>query len=217
VSVTCYGHWSCPYATRVQWALAQRGIEHEVFDVPPSAVRPKDFVLPALFVQHSPRLEVPLLRIGDAFLADSIPVLRWLDEAFPHSALGGSGERVAWLDAHLFPAMLGVSYGVRPEDVRRASDALAASLDVVARWLAADGPWLGGAHPSIADAIVVPLHVRLEALRRLGFDGEVPALFERHGAHVRAERGWSAVAWTDAQVDEHVGRFAAYRRRRAAV
>lgn len=44
--VALYGHWICPFATRVEFALHQRGIAHELIDLPPSAVRGPDFVLP---------------------------------------------------------------------------------------------------------------------------------------------------------------------------
>jgi glutathione S-transferase len=78
-SVSLYGHWICPFATRVAFALAERRIEHDLVDVPPSAVRPKGFVLPPEFVEHTPRLEIPMVRVDDEFLADSIPILGWLD------------------------------------------------------------------------------------------------------------------------------------------
>ncbi|HAS11498.1 MAG TPA: hypothetical protein DCS55_13445, partial [Acidimicrobiaceae bacterium] len=81
--VTLYGHWTCPFVHRVAWALAERGIEHGHVDVPPSAVRPKDFVLPEEFVAHSPRLEIPMVRVGEEYLADSIPVLEWLEVVVP--------------------------------------------------------------------------------------------------------------------------------------
>ena len=48
--VTLYGHWTCPFVHRVAWALAERGIDHDHVDVPPSAVRPRGFVLPEEFV-----------------------------------------------------------------------------------------------------------------------------------------------------------------------
>ena len=56
--VALYGHWICPFATRVQFALHQRGITHELIDLPPSAVRGRDFDLPPEFIEHSPRLEI---------------------------------------------------------------------------------------------------------------------------------------------------------------
>ena len=45
-TVTLFGHWICPFSVRVEFALAQRGIEYTVVDVPPRAVRPKGFVVP---------------------------------------------------------------------------------------------------------------------------------------------------------------------------
>ena len=52
--VALYGHWICPFATRVQFALHQRAIPHELVDVPPSGVRGPDFELPPeSFVEHS--------------------------------------------------------------------------------------------------------------------------------------------------------------------
>ena len=85
--VALYGHWICPFATRVEFALHQRGIAHELIDLPPSAVRGPDFVLPNEFVKHSPRLEIPLVRVGSDYLADSIPVLEWLEERVVAPAL----------------------------------------------------------------------------------------------------------------------------------
>ena len=49
--VVLYGHWICPFATRVQFALHQRGIDDELIDLPPSAVRGPDFELPPEFVE----------------------------------------------------------------------------------------------------------------------------------------------------------------------
>ena len=77
--VALYGHWICPFVTRVPFALAQRGVAHDLVDLPPSAVRGPDFVLSPEFVEHSPQLEIPMvaLRAGADvdYLADSIPVL----------------------------------------------------------------------------------------------------------------------------------------------
>ncbi|MEN9593831.1 MAG: hypothetical protein RLY23_314, partial [Actinomycetota bacterium] len=56
---------------RVEFALVQLGIKYEVVDVPPTAVRPKDFVIPAEFAANSPRAEIPMIREGGRYLADS--------------------------------------------------------------------------------------------------------------------------------------------------
>ncbi len=61
--VTLYGHWICPYSTRIEFALHQRRIVHDVVDVPPTAVREPGYVVPREFTEHSPRLEIPMVRV----------------------------------------------------------------------------------------------------------------------------------------------------------
>lgn len=219
--VTLYGHWTCPFVHRVAWALAERGIDHDHVDVPPSAVRPADFVLPEQFVAHSPRLEIPLVRVGHRYLADSIPVLEWLETAVPAAppllptdAAGAARvrERMAWIDAEVFRPMIGVYYGVEDDRIARASSALSAALGELAAWFV-DDPWLAGSGPTLADAVFVPLLVREDALRSLGFEHAVPTAVAAYAERVRAGRGWPSVSWTEAQTAELVGRFRARRRK----
>jgi hypothetical protein len=77
---------------------------------------------------------------------------------------------------------------------------------------------LAGDGPSLAEAVLVPLYVRLDGLHRLGFDHTLPPAVANHRRRCAELDGWPAVAWTTAQTDEFVGRFEAHRRRaRAAV
>lgn len=223
-SVSLYGHWICPYATRVQFALAQRGIEHDVVDLPPSAVRPAGFVLPREFVEHSPRLEIPMVRIGDEYLADSILILEWLEAEIPTEPLLPTDdeqrafvrERMVWIDRHVFRPMIGVYYGTDPVRIEAASDALSTALDELAA-ASGDCDWVsGGAGPSLAEAVLVPVYVRLDGLRALGFTHPLPDPVEAHRRRCAQLTGWSTVAWTTAQTEECVGRFLAHRRKRAA-
>lgn len=219
--VVLYGHWTCPFVHRVAWALAERGIEHGHVDVPPSAVRPKAFVLPEEFVAHSPRLEIPMVRVGEEHLADSIPVLEWLEVVVPDAppllprddrGAADVRDRMRWIDAEVFRPMIGVYYGVDDDRIAVASAALSAALDGLSAWLD-DGPWLAGAVPTLADAVFIPFLVREEALRALGFGDPVPGPIVEYRDRVRAGRGWTAVEWTPEQTDELVGRFRARRRK----
>ena len=174
--VALYGHWICPFATRVEFALHQRGIDHELIDLPPSAVRGPDFVLPDEFVEHSPKLEIPLVRVGGDYLADSIPVLEWLENRVVAPALLPSDDadrrlvrdRMAWINRHAFRPMIGVYYGTDPDVISQASEALADALAEMGRWTTETG-WLAGAEPSLAEAVAMPIHVRMAGLQRLGF------------------------------------------------
>lgn len=219
--VTLYGHWICPYSVRVSFALAERRIAHDVVDVPPSAVRPAGFVVPPEFVDHSPRGEIPMVRVGGAYRADSLPILEWLEACVPGRPLLPDDEAdraavratMAWVDGVVFPPMIGVYYGIRPDRIARASDALAAALVELGTRLSGDG-WLAGGAPSLAEAALIPLYVRLDALRLLGYAGPVDPTVARHLDRCTALEGWAHVAWSEAQSDELVGRF---QRHRAAV
>lgn len=219
-SVALYGHWICPFATRVQFALHQRGIAHELIDLPPSAVRGPDFELPPEFIEHSPQLEIPMLRLGHNYLADSIPILEWMESEIPdHPLLPPDQaartlvrERMAWIDHNAFRPMVGVYYGTKHDRIARASALLVASLAQMGQWAEETG-WLAGPDVSLAEAVAIPIHVRLAGLQQLGFTAEVPSSFAAHGQRCRSLEGWPGVEWSVEQHDQFVGRFSAYRRK----
>lgn len=221
MNVALYGHWICPYATRVRFALEQRRISYELVDLPPTGVRPPDFELPPEFLEHSPRREIPMVRVGDRYLADSIPILEWLETEITTAPLLPADpaaqhlmrERIAWIDEHAFRPMIGVYYGTDADRIGRASDALGAALAEIGRWTEKTG-WIAGSTVSLAEAVVMPLHVRLDGLQRLGFTADVAPSFAAHGERCRSLAGWAGVAWSPEQRDEFVGRFTAFRRKR---
>jgi glutathione S-transferase len=219
-AVALYGHWICPFATRVEFALHQRGIDHELIDLPPSAVRGPEFVLPDEFVEHSPHLEIPMVRFGDDYRADSIPVLEWMEERvataplLPADESGRSlvRERMAWIDQHAFRAMIEVYYGTEVDRITRASETLADALAEMGRWTVETG-WLAGTEPTLAEAVAMPIHVRMAGLRRLGFKGELTDDWQAHAERCRQLPGWAGVAWSQDQTDEFVARFESFRRK----
>ena len=207
--VALFGHWICPFSVRVEFALVQLGIKYEVVDVPPTAVRPKDFVIPEEFVANSPRAEIPMIREGGRYLADSIPILERLYSAV--GALSGAAlEEARWVDQNIFPPMIAIYYGVNPESIRRASDRLVNALTELEAKLVSTG-WLVGDGASIAEAALIPFYVRLEGLRSLGFEGELPRLVQDHAARCLALPGGEAVRWSEEQQSEFSGRFHKYR------
>lgn len=218
--VTLFGHWICPYSVRVSFALAHMEIVHDVVDVPPTAARPPGYVVPAEFVEHSPKGEIPMVCIDGEYRADSIPLLVWLDERFPEVALskGGSSHQgaaeaqAAWIDSTLFPPMIGIYYGTDPQRIAESSQRLQRGLDELGEQLGLD-PWLSGSAPGRAEAVIIPLYVRLEGLSRLGCTAILPPRVAEHRDRCQGLTAWDAVAWSSAQTDEFVGRFEAYRRR----
>ena len=217
-SITLFGHWICPFSIRVEFALAQRGIDYTMIEVPPRAVRPKDFVVPEEFIAHSPKLEVPMVKHKDEYLADSIPILEQLEEWYTGNSLlpvDGSARslvhaRVQWLDKHLYRPMIGVYYGTDPDKIAEASDQFGRALATIAGWLR-ETTWLVGEEPTIVEAIMVGMYTRFDGLCRLGLTVEIPTEISRHREQCETLMGWSKVAWTTDQTDEFVGRFIKYR------
>jgi glutathione S-transferase len=216
--VVLFGHWICPFSVRVEFALAQKAITYSVVDVPPRAVRPKGFVVPEEFIAHSPKLEVPMVRVGETYLADSIPILQWLEELFPSHSLSPTAdaqhalmmERVDWLDKYVYRPMIGVYYGTDSVKIAEASAAFANALETVDSWLLTS-PWLAGDQPTLAEAIMAGVYTRWSGLQRLGMTAVLPQSVETHWEHMHSLAGWQVVAWSDEQTDEFVGRFLKYR------
>jgi glutathione S-transferase len=217
-AVTLFGHWICPFSVRVEFALAQRGIDYTVVDVPPRAVRPKGFVVPEEFIAHSPKLEVPMVKIDGEYLADSIPILEWLEEKFTDSSLlpadkAGQAvvrERVNWINKYVYRPMIGVYYGTDVALIQESSVVFMTAMETVGQWLR-DTPWLAGDSPTLAEAIMAGVYTRVDGLRQLGLTGELPVLVEQHLERCTQLVGWDAVRWTTEQTSDFVGRFLKYR------
>jgi glutathione S-transferase len=208
--VVFYGHWACPYANRVEFALAQRGVPYETVVVPPSSFRPQGFALPPEFIEHSPDLEIPMVRVADQYRSDSISVLQFL-EALPFPPLLPQAEArsimdlVGWLDGTLTRTAGGFLFGARADLREAAGRELSAALEEVGRRLS-DAGWLVGDGPSLAEAVVVPIYLRLGGLERLGFRAPIDLAVTAHRERIRSLPGWKAVAWTPEQTDEFVNR-----------
>jgi len=217
-TVTLFGHWICPFSVRVEFALAQRGIEYTIVDVPPRAVRPKGFVVPEEFIAHSPKLEVPMVKIDGEYLADSIPILEWLEQKFSDSSLlpaedAGQAivrERVEWMNKYIYRPMIGVYYGTDPALIQESSDAFFTAMATVDQWLQSS-QWLAGDTPTLAEAIMAGVYTRLDGLRQLGLIGDLPTSVQQHRERCSRLVGWAKVEWSAEQTNDFVGRFLKYR------
>ena len=189
-----------------------------VVDVPPRAVRPKGFVVPEEFIAHSPKLEVPMVKIDGEYLADSIPILEWLEEKFTDSSLlptddAGQAivrERVEWLNKHVYRPMIGVYYGTDAALIQESSVAFMKAMETVDQWLQAS-LWLAGKTPTLAEAIMAGVYTRLDGLRDLGLTGELSASVQQHLERCTQLAGWEKVQWSTEQTADFVGRFLKFR------
>ena len=217
--VELFGHWICPYSTRVEFTLHHRAINHQLTEVPPTAVRPTGFVVPDTFIKHSPRGEIPMIRVGDEHLADSLPILIWLEDKFTETAMLPVEDeqrahvlsRMSEVDALVFPPMIGVYYGIEEESIDASADLLSRGLNTISTWLG-DG-WLAGSGLTLVEAVLIPLYVRLEGLRRLGFSHPLPFALDEHRSACEALPAFDAVRWSAAQNEEFVRNFEHHRAR----
>ena len=200
--VVLYGHWICPYSVRIEFDLVRLGRPYRVIDVPPTGVRPPGFVLPEEFMTHSPRREIPMIRDAEGFLADSLPILDRLNP----DATDQARQMARLVDAVAFPPMIGVYYASSDAEAEAASGRLAGAMEQIAS-LIDEGGWLTPQGPSMAEAALVPLYIRLEGLRHLGFRATLPPAVRRHAEACLDLEAGRAVSWSPAQTSEFVDRL----------
>ncbi|EXJ79857.1 hypothetical protein A1O3_08142 [Capronia epimyces CBS 606.96] len=82
--IVLYHYSFSPYARRVLWYLALRGIDYAECKQPPTMPRPD---LKAIGVNYR---RIPILAIGRDIYSDSRIILRKLEELFPDEALGAT-------------------------------------------------------------------------------------------------------------------------------
>ena len=206
--VTLFGHWICPYSVRVEFMLAHLELRYETIEVPPTAARPKSFVVPEEFVANSPKGEIPMIRTDSRYLTDSLPILHFLNPEESPTAR----DAARWVDAAVFPPMIGVYYGTDDVQIQRSINGLDAALGELETRLASSD-WLAGTEASTAEAALVPFYVRLDGLRALGFASALPPLVEAHVDRVLGLPAGRRVQWSSEQTNEFVSRFSTYRDR----
>jgi hypothetical protein len=106
--------------------------------------------------------------------------------------------------------MIGVYYGTDARLIHESSVAFMTAMETFDQWLQG-APWLAGQFPTLAEAIVAGVYTRIDGLRQLGLDGELPASVQQHLERCTQLVGWDAVRWTTEQTSDFVGRFLKYR------
>jgi glutathione S-transferase len=159
-----------------------------------------------------------MVKIDGEYLADSIPILEWLEEKFTDSSLlpandAGKAvvrEGVEWMNKYVYGPMIGVYYGTDARLIQESSVAFMTALETVGQWLQV-APWLAGEVPTLAEAIMAGVYTRIDGLRQLGLTGELPASVQQHLERCTQLVGWDTVQWTTEQTNEFVSRFLKYR------
>jgi glutathione S-transferase len=177
----------CPFSRKVRFALAVKGITHELVQERPWEKR-------AAFTALNPAGQTPVLLQGNLILCDSVAILEHFEETLERTPLLGSTaeERaearrlVAWFDqkfyAEVNAPLLGermykraVVRGAPDGAVLRAAGRLAdMHLDYI-DFLLEQRAWLGGGQFGLAD-IAAAAHLSVaDYLGGLEWDGHEPA------------------------------------------
>ncbi|HUQ03783.1 MAG TPA: glutathione S-transferase family protein [Kofleriaceae bacterium] len=163
MSLELISHPVCPYAHRAAAMLTEKGVPFRTRHVDLTAK-------PDWFKAISPRGKVPVLRVDDVSLVESLVILEFIDERFPPRALPDEPlERARlrmWselsndLMAGLYTIMTAPTPLARQSAVARTRDVLVRFEQVVV------GPWFDGADLTLVDFAAGPALLRLQRLDR---------------------------------------------------
>ena len=168
--LTLYDADRCPYCARARIALAEKGVEYELFPIDLSD-------RPAWLYEKNPLGKVPVLEEDTFVLPESVVIMEYLEERYPEPSLlpADPGERaMVRLVVEQFDKRLGDDYYA----VRRGEDVARPRLDARLREL--DGrldvtPFVAGGEFTLADIAYVPWILRGREL--LGLDlADYPAI-----------------------------------------
>ena len=154
--LTLVSHDLCPYVQRAAIALAEKGAAFERATISLDAK-------PDWFSAISPLGKVPLLRVDDAVLFESTPIVEFIEETVPGPALHPAdplerAQHRAWME--FGSSMLGDIWRLETAQAepgfREAQAALRAKAQRLESSLGA-GPYFNGRRFSLVDAVFGPV------------------------------------------------------------
>lgn len=167
--IVVHGPAMSSYVWSARIALAEKGVEHELNDMPFGAHKQ-----PEHLARH-PFGKVPVFEHDDFRLYETQAIVRYIDEAFPGPALQPAEPKrrarmnqiIGILDAYgwpscaggiMFQRLIAPKMGV-PTDEAAVEAAIPMARIVFAEWerLLGDQPFLAGDAFSLADAMIAPM------------------------------------------------------------
>src|SRR5215217_6554690 len=164
-----YGPAGSNYVWSVRLALAEKGVAHDLVDVPPGAHREEPHL------SRHPFGKVPAFEHDGFMLYETQAILRYIDEGFPVAPLQPTdlhqfarmNQVMGIIDAYAYPAMIGVIVINRmraprlglPVDEAAVAAAVPRArlcLSEIAR-LMGEQPYLAGDAVSLADLMLIPI------------------------------------------------------------
>ncbi|CAG9460816.1 unnamed protein product [Pedinophyceae sp. YPF-701] len=178
---TLYTHVLCPYAHRAWLAMLEKGIDFNMRHVDLSNK-------PADLLRVNPRGLVPAVEHDGSVVVESADIVQWVDDTFagppltPEDAaaaaamrdlIDGPLGRVQSAGFSLMAGSTGRYWGIGSGQTSAHWESFVASLKPLADSLERHGgPFLVGAHPTVADILVYPFLERFDVAAQgmMGFD-----------------------------------------------
>ncbi|WP_218110247.1 maleylacetoacetate isomerase [Oligoflexus tunisiensis] len=164
-ALTLYHYWRSSCSWRVRWALAMKGVSYE--SVPVNLLQGEQ--KSEAYLAMNPTGQVPTLKVGDRLLTESLAILEWLEETYPHEPLL---PKDPWERARVRELTLMVVAGIQPvqnlkvgrfysEDQRQREawnqHFIEEGFDAIEKKLAGTkGPYAFGQSLTFADIALVP-------------------------------------------------------------
>jgi maleylacetoacetate isomerase len=178
-ALTLYHYWRSSCSWRVRWVLALKGLTYEsvAVNLLKGEQRSDEYLA------MNPTGQVPALKVGDRILSESMAIMEWLEETYPHNPLL---PKDPWEKALVREATLMVVAGIQPvqnlkvgrfySEDQKLRDAwnkhfIEEGFQGIEKKLAAfHGPYAFGHHLTLADIALVPqvynaLRVQVEMRR----------------------------------------------------
>nr|AHC08062.1 omega glutathione S-transferase [Locusta migratoria] len=209
-----YSNLYCPYAQRARLVLAAKGVPFETTEI---NLRNK----PEWYSAVHPDAKVPALEVAAGeVVVESLDIADYLDRKFPEPKLWSDDQQKnlhhkQLLEAFgkVLPNYVKLLSGNASQPVEEVVSAVAAIIKPLEDELAKTGStYFGGARPGMLDYMVWPWAERLEGLRALLPDVQLPLNdFPRLMAWGAAMKEDPAVKASAMSLDTHVGFMKMYR------
>lgn len=82
-ALTLYHYWRSSCSWRVRWVLALKGLPYQSVAV--NLLKSEQRA--DAYLAINPTGQVPTLKVGDRYLSESLAIIEWLEETYPHEPL----------------------------------------------------------------------------------------------------------------------------------
>lgn len=166
MSMVLYHYWRSSASWRVRWALEIKKVPHKKIHIDLLSAAEKE----QEYLKKNPSAYVPCLEVDGRYLAESVAILEWLEEAYPSNALlpGDSFQR-----AKIRQFAETINAGIQPlhnlDVLKQLSDDSEKQKQWAQKWISRglgvceellkelpENDFIFGTNPTLADLCLIP-------------------------------------------------------------